>query len=180
VCRNLNLRIFWKVTLQLWVFTLNCRCQYNKSLKIIWLVIVIFGMSLFFFLFLQFIVGRANAWLLPPLCCTHGWTCSQLWLKMWYGTIWNAVCIQGDLWLNCLVPEVIPTWKCHANTVQCRIFIMITHFNSFFNICDQFQEKQRYITMIVDSSVYDNFISAINHEHWNYCTKYITYKTHTR
>jgi len=38
-------------------------------------------------------------------------------------------------------------------------------FNSFLNICDQFQEKQRYITMIVDSSVYDNFISAINHEH---------------
>jgi len=65
-----------------------------------------------------------------------------------------------------------------GNVMQIQSSVAL--FNSFLNICDQFQEKQRYITMIVDSSVYDNFISAINHEHWNYCTKYITYKTHTR
>jgi len=67
--------------------------------------------------------------------------------------------------LQGLVPEAIPAWKYHVNTVQCCIFIMITHFNSFLNICDQFQEKQKHITLRVDSSVFDNCISAINREH---------------
>jgi len=67
--------------------------------------------------------------------------------------------------LQGLVPETIPTWKYHANTVHCCIFIMITYFNNFLNICDQFQEKQRYITLVVDSNIYENCISAINREH---------------
>jgi hypothetical protein len=107
VHRNLHLKIFWKVTLQLQVFTLNCRWQYNKSLKIIWFVIVIFGMSPFFSPFLQFIFvmlgGLMHDFFLPSAVPMGGHVhscglkCDMVWYEVQYvyrvnydWTVWSS------------------------------------------------------------------------------------------
>jgi hypothetical protein len=54
------------------------------------------------------------------------------------------------------------------------IFKVILYFYYCYFVC--YLKKNRHITLTVDSSVCDTFISAINHEHWGYRTKYIKYK----